>query len=64
MMLINLNRFLFQSSFIVLACVILASGAQGQSGVSVNPADATIQVIDGQIFGPGFRDQKRMLILD
>lgn len=64
MRLINLNKLLFQSRIAVLTCVILASGVQSQSGVSVNPADASIEVINGQIFGPGYRDPRSMLIVD
>jgi hypothetical protein len=35
--------------------VYISLGVTAQSGVSANPDDATPQVIDGQIFGPGYQ---------
>ena len=38
----------------LLAALILGVGTSAQSGFSVNPDDAAPEVIDGQIFGPGY----------
>jgi len=40
--------------FALIFLSILGIAVAQQTGVSNNPADAAPQVIDGQIFGPGY----------
>jgi len=53
----------------LLAALFVGVGISAQSGFTVNPDNAIIQVIDGQIFGPGsyclgdFSD-RRLIIVD